>query len=114
MSSWFNKYILEIQNLSKDNLDLAIKLQMLFCKVSEQISYYIEIPDLECFVSDSATIFEWDLEKRTLGFAFEKNQEQSGWYLADIRDGEEDIDSGLLTDLTEEKLKELMIKTLNY
>lgn len=113
MNDWLNKYMTEVQDLSVENLKLARGLWSLFYKVSEQISSYISIPELESIPSSFATIFQWNLDKRTLGFAFERNHEESGWYLADIRDGEEEIDSGLLSELTEEKLKELMIKTLN-
>lgn len=114
MNDWLNKYMTEVQDLSKENLKLARNLWNQFYNVSDQISSYVSIPELECIPSSFATIFQWNLDKRTLGFAFEREHEQSGWYLADIRDGEEDIDSGLLSELTEEKLKELMIKVLNY
>lgn len=114
MNDWLNTYMTDIQDLSKENLKLAKNLWNQFYNVSNQISSFISIPDLEYIPSSYVTIFQWNLEKRTLGFSFEKDHEQSGWYLADIRDNEEEIDSGLLAELTEEKLKELMIKTLNY
>jgi hypothetical protein len=61
-------------------------------------------------LEDSSYLLEWTFEDRRLGFSFEANPKDSGWYYVYSSDSSERYESGTMDQLEMSRLLKMMLK----
>ena len=62
-------------------------------------------------LDDGALLIEWTLSDRRLGFSFESNPEESGWYFVFSKGSSERCEAGTMNQLDVPRLVRLMTET---
>jgi hypothetical protein len=88
-------------------------IQDVLKKFATSVSYAptTELPPLRLTVlEDSSYLLEWTFEDRRLGFSFEQNPKDSGWYYVYSSDSSERYESGTMDQLEMSRLIGMMLK----
>lgn len=89
-------------------------VQDILNKFAHSVPYPVrtKLPNLRLsLLEDSAYLLEWTFEDRRLGFSFEQNQKDSGWYFVLSNALSERYESGTMDQLEMSRLVKMMLKT---
>ena len=111
-TSWFTSSAASVaQSLSRPDLNQVRVLLDELADAAWQANVEPTTP-LRASVLDNGTLLiEWTLPDRRLGFSFESNPEESGWYFVFSKGSSERYEAGSMDQLDVPRLLRLMTKT---
>jgi hypothetical protein len=107
LTSPIHNQLAEVPTLTKEAIQDVLK------QFATSVSYSpkTNLPPLRLtMLEDSSYLLEWVFEDRRLGFSFEQNPKDSGWYYVYSNDSSERFESGTMDQLEMSRLVEMTLK----